>query len=427
MVIAEIYEQAARRVLERCERLAALSALPDGILRAYLTPEQKQANAQVGQWLTEAGMSTWLDAVGNIWGRYEGKKENAPALILGSHLDTVPYAGRYDGILGVLNAIELVHMLHEQGRHLPFAIEVVGFCDEEGTRFGSTLIGSKSVAGHWQDDWLALEDDHGITLAKALHNFGLDPNRCATAGRHCDEVIGYWEVHIEQGPVLEAEDLPLGVVTGIAGARRSNIRVSGQAGHSGTTPMHLRKDALAGAADIILAIENTAKKFGGDVVATVGQVFARPGAVNVIAGDVILSLDVRSQNDTVRDQVLLAINDSVEAIVALRGLTFSWAHTHSAPAVLCDGKFQAIFADAIAATTHARLASKFLPSGAGHDAMAMADLCPVAMLFVRSPGGISHHPDEGVIPQDVSLSLSVMMQALESYAATAEFSEFLGH
>lgn len=416
MVIAEIHQTAAARILQRCDELAAISSLPDGILRAYLTPEHQRANDTVAQWMQQVGMTTRVDAVGNIWGRYEAQTANAPALILGSHLDTVPYAGRYDGILGVLLAIELVAGLHQDSQRLPFAIEVVGFGDEEGTRFGSTLIGSKAVAGQWDKDWLELIDENELTLASALRAFGLDPDGCAEAAASPSQVLGYWEVHIEQGPVLEAEDLPVGVVTGIAGARRSHIRTTGQAGHSGTTPMYLRKDSLAGAAEIIVAVEQIAKKYGGDVVATVGQVFARPGAVNVIAGDAIISLDVRSQNDVLRDQVLGAINDAAEAIVARRGLTLAWNHTHRAPAVLCDTHFQSLLAKAIDSATQSALTTKFLPSGAGHDAMAMADLCPVAMLFVRSPGGLSHHPDEGVIPEDVAVAVSVMNQALTLFA-----------
>lgn len=420
MVITENFHQAAARILLRCDELATISALPDGILRAYLTPEQNRANQLVFSWMQMAGMTTRLDSVGNIWGRYDGATPGARSLILGSHLDTVPYAGRYDGILGVLAAIELVASLNEQQRRLPFAIEIVGFCDEEGTRFGSTLIGSKAIAGHWSDDWLLLKDADEVTMAEALESFGLNPQQCSQAALDANQVLGFWEVHIEQGPVLEAEDLPVGVVTGIAGARRSHIRTTGQAGHSGTTPMHLRRDALAGAAEIIVASEQIAKKFGGDVVATVGQVFARPGAVNVIAGDAIISLDVRSQNDVIRDQVLDAINDAAEAIVARRGLSISWNHAHKASAVLCDTDFQTLFADSIEAISEQQLAVKFLPSGAGHDAMAMADLCPVAMLFVRSPGGLSHHPDEGVIPEDVAIMIAVMTHALDQFATQYE-------
>ncbi len=402
----------ANRLLNRCETLAGFSALSDGILRAYLTPEHAQANAQVSQWMIEAGMTTWQDQVGNQWGRYEGSLEGAPKLIIGSHLDTVPYAGRYDGILGVLAAIELVSQLNSENRRLPFAIEVVGFCDEEGTRFGTTLIGSKALAGQWQEDWLVIEDDSGVTMREALERFGLDPKYCASAQLNPDQVLGFWELHIEQGPVLEAEDLPLGVVTGIAGAKRSMIQLKGQAGHAGTTPMHLRRDSLAGAAELILSIERIAKTVGGDLVATVGQVFSKPGAVNVIAGQTILSLDVRSQSDLVRDNAVEQINDVAEAIAGRRNLELSWNHTHQASAVLCDAEYQAIFSDAIEQSFGHGLSVKKLPSGAGHDAMALAEICPMAMLFLRSPRGLSHHPDEAVIPEDVANALAVLYQAI---------------
>lgn len=416
MVVAEKFNESAARLLQQCNELAAISAMPEGILRTYLSVEHKRANQLVAQWMQAAGMNTWQDNVGNQWGRYEGAEPEAPTLLFGSHLDTVPNAGRFDGILGVLAAIELVAALDGEGRRLAFAIEVVGFCDEEGTRFGTTLIGSKALAGLWEDSWLSLKDKDDISLYSALKAFDLEPERCAEAAVDRTRYLGYWEIHIEQGPVLESENLPVGVVTGIAGARRSHIRTTGQAGHSGTTPMHLRRDALAGAAEITVAIEQIARRFGGDVVATVGQVFAKPGAVNVIAGDAIMSLDVRSQNNAIRDQVIEAINDAAEAIVARRRLTLSWNHTHEASAVLCDHHFQTLFAQAIDGVTQKSIPIKFLPSGAGHDAMAMANVCPVAMLFLRSPGGISHHPDEGVIPSDVAMMMAVMTAALDQYA-----------
>lgn len=404
--------RAAKRLLNRCETLAGFSALNDGILRAYLTPEHAQANAQVEVWMTEAGMSVWQDSVGNQWGRYEGSVEGAQKLIIGSHLDTVPYAGRYDGILGVLAAIELVSQLQDENRRLPFAIEIVGFCDEEGTRFGTTLIGSKALAGQWRDDWLSIEDEHGKTMGEALIEFGLDPEQCRHAALSPDDIVGFWELHIEQGPVLEAEDLPLGVVTGIAGAKRSMIQLKGQAGHAGTTPMNLRRDSLTGAAELTLAIERIACDMGGDLVATVGQAFSKPGAVNVIAGQTILSLDVRSQNDLVRDKALEQINDVAEAIAGRRNLELSWNHTHQAPAVLCNAKYQGVFSKAIEDAFDKTIPVKSLPSGAGHDAMAMAAICPMAMLFLRSPRGLSHHPDEAVIPEDVAGALSVLYQAI---------------
>ncbi len=404
--------RAAKRLLNRCETLAGFSALDDGILRAYLTPQHAQANAQVGEWMIAAGMTTWQDQVGNQWGRYEGCLKGAPKLIIGSHLDTVPYAGRYDGILGVLAAIELVSQLNAENRRLPFAIEVVGFCDEEGTRFGTTLIGSKALAGQWQDDWLAIEDDQGTSMYDALIAFGLDPRQCINARLNPENILGFWELHIEQGPVLEAEDLPLGVVTGIAGAKRSMIQLKGQAGHAGTTPMHLRRDSLTGAAELTLAIERIARDIGGDLVATVGQVFSKPGAVNVIAGQTILSLDVRSQSDVVRDKAVEQINDIAEAIAGRRSLELSWNHTHQAPAVLCNAKYQAVFSSAIEQAFENKVPVRRLPSGAGHDAMALAEICPMAMLFLRSPRGLSHHPDEAVIPEDVASGLSVLYQAI---------------
>ena len=403
---------ATQRILSRCDELAKFSSLADGISRAYLTKEHAQANQLVASWMEQAGMTTWQDAVGNLWGKYSGTDNKAPSLILGSHLDTVPYAGRFDGILGVLMAIEIVADLHSKNCRLPFAIEVVGFGDEEGVRFGTAMIGSKAVAGQWQDQWLGLTDDDGVTLEQALSEFGLDPKKCQQANRGEDNIIGYWEVHIEQGPVLEAENLPIGVVTGIAGARRSTIKFTGKAGHSGTTPMHLRRDALAGAAEATVAIEKIAHRIGGDLVATVGQIFARPGAVNVIAGDAIISLDIRSQNDNVRDNALADIDEALERISARRNLTIGWTHNHTAKAVLCDTKFQQLFANTIEELFANNFPLKFLPSGAGHDAMAMAEKCPVAMLFLRSPGGISHHPDEGVVPEDVLMTLETLKESL---------------
>ncbi len=412
MIISEQYHFASKRILERCEILAKISSIDGGISRAFLTPQHAEVNAQVVQWMEAAGLNSWQDAIGNQWGRYEGSSVDAPTLIIGSHLDTVPNAGRYDGILGVLLAIELVSELHQQKKRLPFAIEVVGFGDEEGVRFGTAMMGSKTVAGLWQDSWLDLTDDNEQSLREALIEFGLNPEQTTKACRANDNLLGFWEAHIEQGPVLEAEDLPVGIVTGIAGARRSTIRLTGRTGHSGTTPMRLRRDALAGAAEITLAIEKIAKSVGGDVVATVGQIFARPGAVNVIAGDAIVSLDLRSQSDNTREKVLEAINDAVETIAARRHLTMLWTHNHKAKAVLCDQFFQQLFSQSIAQTSQSFLPIKFLPSGAGHDAMAMAEICPTAMLFIRSPGGISHHPDEGVVPEDVAFALGVLSRSL---------------
>ena len=241
-------EAAASRVMARADRLAALSETADALTRVYLSPEHLQANQLVGQWMQAAGMMVWQDSVGNICGRYEGVQEGAPAVLLGSHLDTVRNAGRYDGMLGVLAAIEVVQRLHQQGRRLAKAIEIVGFGDEEGTRFGITLLGSRGVTGTWPESWLSQCDTDGVSVAQALVNAGLDPARIAHAARHPRDIAAYLELHIEQGPCLEQAGLALGVVEAINGARRLNCRFTGEAGHAGTVPMLHRKDALAAAA-----------------------------------------------------------------------------------------------------------------------------------------------------------------------------------
>ena len=401
-----------QRILERCNVLADISQTPGVVDRRYLTPEHQQANTQVQQWMTEAGLSTWQDAVGNIWGRAVSHNPDAPALIIGSHLDTIPDAGRFDGILGVLLALEAAASVVDGD--LPFHVDVVGFCDEEGSRFGTTLMGSKAVAGHWNPDWLDVRDAHDVSLADAMRAFGLDPVKADQAARQSNEVIGFWEVHIEQGPVLEAERLPVGIVTGIAGAKRAHITLEGQAGHAGTTPMHLRRDALVGMAELVVQVEQLVQQANTHLdepaVATVGQVFVNPGAVNVIPGRAIASLDIRSLNDQDRDDLIETINHAAEHIAAQRHLGLGWRFQHAADAVQCDTAFQQLFADALQAVD---LPVYHLSSGAGHDAMAMAALCPMAMLFIRSPAGLSHHPMEAVVADDITQVLTVLQLSLQ--------------
>ncbi|STV30186.1 N-carbamoyl-L-amino acid hydrolase [Klebsiella pneumoniae] len=288
-------EAAASRVMARADQLAALSETADALTRVYLSPEHLQANQLVGQWMQAAGMMVWQDSVGNICGRYEGQQEGAPAVLLGSHLDTVRNAGRYDGMLGVLAAIEVVQRLHQQGRRLAKAIEIVGFGDEEGTRFGITLLGSRGVTGTWPESWLSQCDADGVSVAQALVNAGLDPARIAHAARHPRDIAAYLELHIEQGPCLEQAGLALGVVEAINGARRLNCRFTGEAGHAGTVPMLHRKDALAAAAEWMVQVENLTRQRGGNLVATVGTLRCAPGAVNVIPGEVQLTLDIRGR------------------------------------------------------------------------------------------------------------------------------------
>ena len=272
----------AQLLLDRCDELAAISSRPDVLERVHLSPEHRAANDLVAGWMREAGLKTWQDAAGNQCGRLEGAEDGLPALLLGSHIDTVPDAGRYDGMLGVVLAIQVVSRIRDSGLALPFALEVVAFSDEEGTRFGTALIGSRALAGTWHDDWWNLADKDGITLFEAFQDFGLDPARLPGAFRRPEELVGYLEAHIEQGPILEDADRRLGVVTSIAGARRFALSITGKAGHAGGTPFDRRRDALVGASELVIEVERISKQRG--VIGTVGRLQAFPGGVNVIPG-----------------------------------------------------------------------------------------------------------------------------------------------
>jgi allantoate deiminase len=398
--------------MQSCDQLAAISQSDTSIDRQYLTAEHKAANAQVANWMQTAGMHTHTDGAGNLIGRYPSQAHNAKRLLIGSHLDTVPNSGKYDGILGVLSPLALIHHLHQAGIDLPFHIDLIGFADEEGTRFGTTLLGSRALTGQWQPEWASLTDKKGISLEQAMDEFGLSFEEVSKSQiTPTDDLIGYLEWHIEQGPMLEAKDAPVGVVTAIAGAKRFIIELSGFAGHAGTVPMGLRQDALAGAAEMILAVEAIAKQEG--VVATVGQIHNSPNGVNVIAGGCQFSLDICSEQDAERDRALQLIWEEMASIAAKRHLTFTRHKTHSAPSVQCDRQLTNIIAESIEQSGYSALR---LPSGAGHDAMAMADICPVAMLFIRCEQGISHHPNERVSQQDVAAGIEVMAHVLQTLA-----------
>ncbi|KAA1153935.1 allantoate amidohydrolase [Pseudoalteromonas sp. FUC4] len=408
----ELADEYATRALSRCKTLSALSQMQGGIHRVYLSKEHKECNAVTASWMVEAGMQSWQDEVGNLWGRLKSSNPHAKRLIIGSHLDTVPNAGAFDGILGVLLGIEIAALANKLKLDLPFHLDVVGFCDEEGTRFATTLIGSKALANEFNPQWLNIEDTNGITMRQAMLDFGLNPNDYAKAALNKSELLAYWETHIEQGPVLESVNQALGVVTAIAGAKRAMLTLTGQSGHAGTTPMNLRQDSLAGCAELVTEIEKLASNAKNGEVATVGQIHSRPGATNVIAGKTTISLDARAQSDTDLANLLSAIQSSAQSIASKRNLTLDWQWTHAADAVACDTTIQHLFTNACKLNNQA---SPSLASGAGHDAMAIAPICPVGMLFIRSPGGISHHPAEAVIDSDVTKALSVMYSALLLY------------
>ncbi|WP_240914136.1 allantoate amidohydrolase [Microbulbifer sp. SH-1] len=398
----------AGRLLQRCELLASITAIEGGICRTYLTEEHRRCNRQVMQWMREAGMETHTDAAGNCWGHYAGSDMDGQTLLLGSHLDTVPGAGRYDGILGVLAAIEVVARFHRRGRRFPFHIDVVGFADEEGSRFGATLLGSRAVAGQWDSALLALCDAEGVSMAEAFIEFGLDPAKVATASRAGARLLGYWELHIEQGPVLEELDLPLGVVSAIAGARRCLFTLQGSAGHAGTVPMTMRRDALLAAAGAVQLVDAVARRCG--VVATVGNIEVWPGVVNVIPGCCEFTLDIRSGEDQIRDRALAEIIDGIDALCDRSQVAVTYREIHSAAAVACAARLREAGSRALA---RCGLQDFSLPSGAGHDAMAMAAITDVGMLFLRCAGGVSHHPEESVDAADVALALDVLEAAVE--------------
>lgn len=400
-----------REIVRRIDALGAISETSGHLTRIFLTPEHRAAADLLLAWMQEAGMAAQLDAIGNVCGRYEGEQAGLPCLMLGSHYDTVRDAGKWDGPLGLVTAISCVGDLNRRGKRLPFAVEVTGFADEEGVRFASTLLGSRAVAGTFDDRVLEARDTGGITMRDALLRFGLDPGRIRAAARRRGELHGYLELHIEQGPVLENQGLPVGVVTAISGATRLSVALSGMAGHAGTVPMALRRDALAGASECILAVEAHCRAEPG-LVGTVGSISAMPGATNVIPGKAVFTIDVRAASDQQRTGAVAEITDRIRTIAGRRNLVAAINVTHENRTAPCAPWLRQQVAGAIAGEGYRVFE---LPSGAGHDGMAMIDIADVAMLFVRCRGGISHHPDEHVDPADADAGARVLLRLIEDF------------
>jgi allantoate deiminase len=369
--------------MRRCDELGAISDEADRLTRTFHSPAMQRANALVGAWMRDAGLEVREDAAFNLIGRWPSANPKARTLLLGSHLDTVRGAGKYDGPLGVLVALAAVERLKAAGATLPFHVEVIGFSDEEGVRYQTTYLGSRALAGTLTPRDLARIEEKGIERAK----------------RKRGELLAYAEVHIEQGPVLEAENLALGVVSGIAGQSRISIEFAGRAGHAGTTPMRQRRDALCAAAEFILAVERCG------VTATVGKIAVEPGASNVIPGRATISLDVRDLADAKRQRAVRSLRSRADAIAAKRGTKLTWTTIQEAESVTCDPQITKLLAQSVKKQQTKVLT---LPSGAGHDAAAMSAICPVAMLFVRCKGGISHHPDESVKAADVARAVAAL-------------------
>jgi allantoate deiminase len=404
----------AEVVIARCRKLASFSEDAGGTRRTFLSPPMHDCHREVSSWMKNLGMTVSLDAVGNLRGFYSATPLGAPRILIGSHLDTVPNAGAFDGILGVVLAVGLVELL--DGMKLPFGIEVVGFSEEEGVRFGVPFIGSSALVGRVDEELLGRKDANGISVRKAIQDFGLNPNEISKAVLS-DDCLGYIEFHIEQGPVLESLGRPLGVVEAIVGQNRLEFIFSGQANHAGTTPMNLRHDALAAAAEWIVVVETLARRTPG-LVATVGFVEAKPGATNVIAGAARATLDIRHASDHARTEALDELIRQAESIAARRGLTVTWRTLLSQNAVAMDSLMTEQIEQAIQKTG---CEPHRMASGAGHDAMILAEKVPAAMVFLRTPGGISHDPSESVHLDDVARALECGRHLLTQLATSQEF------
>lgn len=393
--------------------LAATSSDPQRLTRLFLSPEHRRAADLVAAWMRAAHMDVSEDALGTVRGHWQ--PERRKRLLIGSHIDTVIDAGKYDGPMGVVLGILAISALDQAGVDLPFGIDVLAFGDEEGSRFRATLTSSSACAGVFDPAALVSTDAAGRTLAEAIKAYGKNPDDIAQAAYDPADIVGYVEAHIEQGPVLEARGLPLGVVTGIVGQSRLRAVVTGEAGHAGTVPMPMRRDALAGAAEIVLAVERVAKENAADnMVATVGRIEAMPGAVNVIPACASFSLDLRSSTDALRRAALARTLQEAQEIALRRKLDVTFEPFYETETTSCAPHLQDLLQQAI---SDLGVESIRLPSGAGHDAQIMARLCPAAMLFVRCRGGVSHSPAEFASTADMGLAIAALVGFIERLAA----------
>lgn len=406
-------ESKGMTIMRRVDELAFHTETPGMLTRTYLTDAHQRAAALLADWMRAAGMSVRRDAAGNVIGRYEGCTPDAPVLLTGSHFDTVRNAGRYDGNLGIVLPIACIAEWNAQGRRFPFAIEVIGFAEEEGVRFKATLLGSRAIAGTFDPALLDKCDEQGQTMQDVMAAAGCDVRQLGAAAFKRENVLAFIEVHIEQGPVLLNENRPVGIVTAISGASRFLVTVHGLAGHAGTVPMALRRDAAMAAAEIGLYIEKRCAGISG-LVGTVGLLEVPNGAANTVPGKAIFTIDIRAESDDVRRAAVADVLDAMQKIAQRRHVTLDINQTHEAKSVRCAHWLQDQLADAIAGSG---LSVRYLPSGAGHDAMAIATLTDIAMLFVRcGNNGISHHPDETITAEDAEIAATVFSRFIENFA-----------
>ncbi|CAA9468183.1 MAG: N-carbamoyl-L-amino acid hydrolase [uncultured Rubrobacteraceae bacterium] len=393
------------RLWKRLSELAEIGRREEGgVARLSFTQEERAAKDLVASYMGEANLAVREDAAGNLYGRREGRDPEAPAVLMGSHVDSVLNGGDFDGPLGVLGGIEVLQTMDEEGVETERPVEVVAFTDEEGARFSLGMIGSRALTGTLSPEDLRHEDRDGVSIERAMRDAGLDPGKVGEAARSADALAAYLEMHIEQGKVLEGEDLPVGVVTGIAGPVWLRLLFSGEAGHAGTTPMGARRDALAAAAEVIGIVESEAASTGS-TVGTVGQIEARPGGINIIPGRVELSLDLRDIDEAVRDRAEGRIRELAGEVCGRRGIGLEFEELQRLPPAPCSGEIgEAI----VAACEREGIRPYPLPSGAGHDGMHVAGLCPMGMIFVRSKDGISHNPKEWSSREDCEAGCKIL-------------------
>ncbi len=403
----------AQLLVSMLGELGGITDEPGRLTRTFLSPAMRRTNRLVGDCMKAAGLKVREDSVGNLIGRYEAADPKAKTLLLGSHLDTVRDAGKFDGPLGVLLPIVALADLKRGGVELPFHVEVIGFSEEEGVRFASAYLGSEGYTGRLKESSLKLRDANGVTVRQALEEFNGAAFALPKPAHPKSNLLGYLEVHIEQGPVLEAQNLAVGVVSAIAGQSRFKLTWTGKAGHAGTTPMALRRDAFAGVAEFGFAAEKLARDTKG-LVATIGSLSVSPGAANVIPGQVVHTLDVRHAKDAARRSALFKLGRLAAQIAKKRGLEITWQRTQDNGAVDCSPKLTALLERSVQAVQGRSLS---LVSGAGHDGVVMSRLTPIAMLFVRCRDGLSHHPDEYASPKDLGVALEVVSDFLRRLAA----------
>jgi beta-ureidopropionase / N-carbamoyl-L-amino-acid hydrolase len=398
-----------QQIMALADRLAHWSEAPDGLTCTYLSAAHRAVAAEIRGWMDQAGLTTAIDVAANVVGRYAADDPNAPTLILASHYDTVRNAGKYDGRLGVLVALVVAGHLRRLDRKLPFHLDVIAFSEEEGVRFSSSFLGSSAVAGRFDPRLLERRDADGVTLAAAMAAAGLDPAGIPALARRREELVGYLEVHIEQGPVLLEEGLPVGIVSAIAGTVRCMVTIAGTAGHAGTVPMTRRHDAAAAAAELVLYVEQRCAR-APTLVGTVGQLAVPNGAINIIPGRCELSLDIRAADDSTRDAAVFDVMTEIGRIAAKRGVIIESKEVQRTAAVRCSQRLQSLLADAV---TRAGAKPRYLPSGAGHDAMMFDGITDTAMLFVRcGNGGVSHSPREIITAEDADVAARVILDTV---------------